>query len=390
MDASLNRSISLTLQDRLIFILYGLYFIMKPFYFWSSGLPQISDIIFVLLMIAYLIKNEMAIRYDYRMKRFLIVGFLFSTYVLIANITWMLILNGTTVFIITSAFYIYNLLITLLVVALHFEYNFKIIEVTYKATLISLIVQIILYIAGGGFSGGRMTAGFNNPNQLGYYALLSFAMLILTSQRVNVKSSGFAFGICISAILCFSSLSKAAMLSYIGMLYIYILSKGKNKKLKKNINVIIIFMIIILFLIYQYNNELITSNELYRTVQNRISSIGTDSDDSLEGRGYDRITEYPQYWILGAGEGEYSRFGRRIEFHSTLGNIQVSYGIVGLSLFIGFIVIALKNGGFSSWYLITFILIYGLTHNGIRNSLFWILIALIACKVNNTLQNIVI
>lgn len=379
MDATIKRSISLTLQDRLIFILYGLYLILKPFYFWSSGLPQISDVIIILLMGVYLIKNGITIRYDYKLKAFIIIGFLFSAYVLIVNITWMFILNGSTRFIITSLFYFYNFLIALLIVALHFEYNFKIMEVTYKTTLISLVVQIIIYIAGGGFSGGRMIAGFNNPNQLGYYALLSFAILILTSQRVNVKSSGFAFGICISAILCFSSLSKAAMLSYIGMFYIYIISKSKNKKLKSNINIIIIFLIIILFLIYQYNNEIITSNELYRAVQNRMSSIGMDSDDNMEGRGYYRITEYPGYWIFGAGEGEYNRFRfQNMEFHSTLGNVQVSYGIVGLSLFMGFIIIALKNDRFRGWYLIAFMLIYGLTHNGIRNSLFWILIALVS------------
>jgi hypothetical protein len=40
--------------------------------------------------------------------------------------------------------------------------------------------------------------------------------------------------------------------------------------------------------------------------------------------------------------------------------------------------IALYKDAFQSWYIIAFIMAYGLTHNGIRNSFFWILLALIA------------
>lgn len=102
------------------------------------------------------------------------------------------------------------------------------------------------------------------------------------------------------------------------------------------------------------------------------------TENLITDRGYYRITEYPEYWILGAGEGAYlERFGRIMEFHSTLGNIQVSYGIIGLILFLKFLYLALKNNKFRDWYILFCILIYGITHNGIRNSLFWIFLALL-------------
>ncbi|GBD74301.1 hypothetical protein TEHN7125_2461 [Tetragenococcus halophilus subsp. halophilus] len=120
-------------------------------------------------------------------------------------------------------------------------------------------------------------------------------------------------------------------------------------------------------------------NQLMNSVQERVDSIGEDADDNLEGRGYDRLYDHPEYWISGAGEGAYYRFSKsNFELHSTLGNLLISYGIVGLSLFVLMILFVLRNDRFRSAYIVLFLMVYGLTHNGIRNSLLWILLALIA------------
>jgi len=129
----------------------------------------------------------------------------------------------------------------------------------------------------------------------------------------------------------------------------------------------------------------VSDNALVKSVKKRLESIGMDNDDSLEGRGYNRIFDYPEYWIFGAGEGEYTRFeGFQLEMHSTLGNIQASYGLIGLCLFLCFLFLTIRKDLSGSWYIILFIMTYGLTHNGIRNSLFWILIALIAVHLKST------
>ncbi|MDR0138856.1 hypothetical protein RFW18_13960 [Metabacillus idriensis] len=365
--------------DRLILILYSMYFIMKPFYFWSSGLPQVSDLIMGILITIYLFYKKFRVPVYVKNKKFLLTGMYFVFYIILVNMTWVLIFNDLDRFITSSSFYIYNFTIVVFVLALYSDYKEKIIEVTYVAILVSVFLQIFMFFLGGGFIGGRMTAGFNNPNQLGYYALLVASLLIFTSRK-TVKSELVVLGIISSLTLAAVSLSKAAIISISGFIIISLFTKNENKIFKRNFIIYFILIAIVTGYIYQ-TTTFIQNNQLVLSVQNRINSIGNDSDDSLEGRGYYRITEFPEYWIFGAGEGGYKRFGPLgNEFHSTLGNIQVSYGIIGVFLFLRFVFLALKNDNFRSWYIITFILIFGVTHNGIRNTVFWILLALIASQ----------
>ena len=90
----------------------------------------------------------------------------------------------------------------------------------------------------------------------------------------------------------------------------------------------------------------------------RISRIGLDGDDNFNGRGYDRLVKYSQYLLFGAGEGDYSRFGYDIEIHSTLGNILMSYGIIGLLLFVTMIILAIQSNKWRDSYIIFFIFLY--------------------------------
>lgn len=369
------------LNDKVLFFLYSLYFILKPFYFWSSGLPQVADIIIVLLFISLILKNKLTIQLSLNYKKFLIVLSTFVFYVALVNIIWMIILNGSSSFLTTTMFYLFNFFAVITILLLNVEYGDLIFDITYMAVISSLLIQMFIYLIGGGYTGGRQTAGFNNPNQLGYFSLLSLSLLLFTSQYRKTKPSWLIIGIAMSAILCFSSLSKAAIISFTGMLGFYIFSKSKDKDLKRKVVTVIIISSIVFIFLYYYT-DIIKTNALYLSVERRINSIGLDSDDNLVGRGYDRIFKHPEYLLFGAGEGEYSRFNNyNMEFHSTLGNILVSYGLIGLSLFISIIIISIKNDGFYTWYIIFFILIYGLTHNGVRNSMFWMLLALYSCNI---------
>ena len=364
-----------SIEDKLILVLYSLYFVLKPFYFWSSGLPQVSDIIFVLLIFIYLVKKKLRVNIPLEVRDFLQTGLLFVSYVFLANSIWMIALNGSYEFMIKSSFYIYNFLVSFLVVNLYRDYKMGIVNATYKAVLVSVFFQIVMYFIGGGYVGGRMRGGFNNPNQLGYYALLTACILMFTSERTRVQVKWFILGITCSTVLVLSSLSKAAIVSYTSLVFFYLFSKTRNKRVKRNVLILVLITSSVLVYAYQ-NTDLMYNNPLLRTVEARISSIGADSDDNLEGRGYNRITDHPEYWIFGAGEGEFMRFNLHMEFHSTLGNIQVSYWLIGLLIFLRLIYLTLRASNYRSWYIILSIMAYGLTHNGIRNSLFWVLLAL--------------
>ena len=83
--------------------------------------------------------------------------------------------------------------------------------------------------------------------------------------------------------------------------------------------------------------------------------------------------------MFGAGEGANYRFvGHGGEFHSTIGVVQLSYGMIGTLMFILLICISLKTHNFKWWFIIASILTYGLSHNGSRNSMFWILLVLMS------------
>lgn len=369
------------LRKRIILFLYTMYFIMKPFYLWSSGLPQISDIILVVLIVISTIMNGFKLQFQSDSKKFLLIGLIFVSYVFIANSFWAMFTNKTDRFLLNSLFYLYNYLVVILIVGLYAIYKERLIKTTYKALLLSVIIQFLLFIIKGGFTGTRMVAEFNNPNQLGYYSLLVLSLLFLLSRKINVNFIWFIIGVFSSLLLAFTSLSKAAILSAVGLTVFYIFSKNKNKKFRRSLKFFILISTVTILLIANFTS-VIQDSTLFQSVKKRIASIGKESDDNLDARGYYRLTDYPEYWILGAGEGNYSRFrNHRIEFHSTLGNIQLSYGLIGLMLFLYLIFLALRIDKYKSWYIIMFIMVFGLTHNGIRNSLFWILLALLSIKL---------
>lgn len=370
--------------DVIILFLFGLYFATKPFYFWDSGLPQISDLILIFSLILFLTHYKFNIKIKKIDKWIILLPIFFVFWVVLINTLWTFFLQTNTDFMISSLFYIYNSIIFLYTLFLIKKYKKKILYVIYKSILISLFLQFVFILIQGGFTGTRLTGSFNNPNQLGYYGLLMVSFLIILNNRLTLPLKSFVLGTIIAISLIFTSLSNAAILSAVGLLVVYLI---KDNPHKKKIYSLILFLIAFILLV-NYSNDFIENNYLFNSIYERISSIGESSDNSLAGRGYDRIFNYPEYWAFGAGEGAYNRFNNGIldglELHSTLGNIQISYGIVGLLLFCSFLITVLKKNKFKNTYVVIFILIYGLTHNGIRNTLFWILLGVIAANIEET------
>jgi hypothetical protein len=94
--------------------------------------------------------------------------------------------------------------------------------------------------------------------------------------------------------------------------------------------------------------------------------------------------EYPEYLLTGAGEGALYRFDEADdgdeqihEIHSTFLTIMFSYGLVGTAAFAAAIwrLYRLSSGGAFLYLIPPFL--YGLTHQGLRFSFFWLLLAVI-------------
>ncbi|MEK2534203.1 O-antigen ligase family protein [Tetragenococcus halophilus] len=367
----------LNMVDKLILFFYSLYFILSPIYLWSSGLPQISDLSIIFSIIIYTFYRKFTFKITEEIKPILLVGLLFVVWIIFINLIWIFRLQTIDNFLVSTFFYIYNYFLLFFVIALVNHYKNILFKVTYISVIISVIIQFLIYIISGGGDGSRQVGFLNNPNQLGYYSLLILAFLIFFSSKLDIKFYWFMLAMVSSIILILASLSKAAIVSMLGLLILYLFVKNKKKKLKKKYVVCLALILALGFSMYKAT-DFFQENQLMNSVQERVDSIGEDADDNLEGRGYDRLYDHPEYWITGAGEGAYYRFKNNFELHSTLGNLLISYGIVGLSLFVLMVLFALRNDRFRSTYIVLFLMVYGLTHNGIRNSLLWILLALIA------------
>jgi hypothetical protein len=110
--------------------------------------------------------------------------------------------------------------------------------------------------------------------------------------------------------------------------------------------------------------------------------IGSDSDDNLVGRGYGPLFNPDLRLLYGWGNG-YSVLQINQEVHSTLGNLLISYGLTGLTLFLSllaFVFLRLKMifGLTVAAGLMLPTMLYGLTHNGLRFAIFWVFLSILS------------
>jgi O-antigen ligase len=177
-------------------------------------------------------------------------------------------------------------------------------------------------------------------------------------------------------LLVFSS-SKSALVSYaLFLIFIFYIEMVKRFNIKKLLVSSLIGVAVIGAMVMNLDKveNIVENTELF----SRTANVGTEDDDSLAGRGYDRLIQYVQYTLLGAGEGKFTRFAlskHHGELHSTIANILFSYGFIGLLLFISLFLNPKYYLGKVLFYMSP-ILLYGLAHNGIRSPLFWIAFAL--------------
>lgn len=102
--------------------------------------------------------------------------------------------------------------------------------------------------------------------------------------------------------------------------------------------------------------------------------------DSIgEERNYDRILAFPEYTLVGAGEGHLDRFYPydKNEIHSSLGNLLFAYGVPGIALFMALLYSVLRSSPPPIWFVVSGPIVYSLTHMGLRTTLFWIFLAIV-------------
>lgn len=361
--------------ESLLKILLFLYIVLKPIYILPSGLPQISDFVLLLLFILLLFNHEKRIAADIDIRRAIKKIIPFIIWVAVINILWAIRLQSSEL-LRPILFYVFNYISMITIYKVYLVLGDSIYKHIAIYMSISLIIQFMFVILMPS-SSIRVTGFFNNPNQLGLYALVAITILLFFKDKLNKIRYLPYIAILCSIYIILVSLSKAAIL---GMIALFVLTFVFNNK-KKLINIIVVIAAVLVIATGLGDTlyEKICSIPIIKTAATKIERMSNESDSNLgTGRGYDRLKEIGLNIIEGVGEGDFNRFDTLSgsEIHSAYASILCYYGILGFSLLLLFILGALGKN-YSNYVLLSGILLYGMTHQIWRNTLIWMLIALI-------------
>jgi len=245
-----------------------------------------------------------------------------------------------------------------------------------------LLLGYSLTIDSEGF---RSVGTFNNPNQLGYFSVCVASLMLLLWKSKNIKGRTATVYLAVAAFLSIVSLSKAAMVAvfFAGALVLW------PKKLNlRSLTTSVIGIGITLTAAYSlFNAE--NPNDI--NFVRRLNQIGQDQDDSLEARGYFAFLDgNALHLIFGLDSTEVQNIVGH-EVHSTIFSVFNTYGLIGLALFLIFLGLwclrLYKNFGFNAFlYIAAPPMLYGITHNGTRFTIFWILLSASFALSRNTAQ----
>ena len=353
--------------------MWSLFFIVQPFYFFESGYPQVAH--FLMLFISILVFLGYGFQsLDKKMLMLIKVFGLLLAYIIVVNLIWSLILKNMVVLNLNSIYYLFNFIVFTIFLLLYKKLQDRIILYTLYGIIVGVLFQTVISLSYMDLSGFRQTLLFNNPNQLGYYAVICASIFFVISCHLKIKTVYQYLFYLMIMYLAFLSLSKAALVSIAILMTVM---------LKKKLSIVLL-LLVSLMIIYPIVN---TYTPILTNVEKRIVNIGKTSDDNLVGRGYDRIINHPQYLLFGAGEGMHRRFQSKLsaELHSGPGTLLFAYGLIGLSLFMYLIYLILEPFRERYIYLIYLlpVIFYSLTHHNLRWSLFWIFVAIIAVLRQN-------
>ncbi len=355
-------------------LLIIIYFLSIPFYFFNSGLPQISELI---LCILFFINTKDLLRVIFNKISF-IYNLLFLWMALV-NVFYYFI-NQEVEYLTYTIYYVYNGLVVSLFICLLYINESKYLKTIMWGSCLSLVFQLLTSLVYTSDS-LRETLFFNNPNQLAYFAIMMSVLILYCNNRLYNSIYVDLLTIMMSGYLILLSASKSAMISLflITILYLY----TRNKKSFSSIVSLITgsFVLCLSYLIFTNNQYLYGIHPQIDFFMSRLFTTSSYGANIIENRGYDRIFEYPQYLMLGAGEGGLERFKTNIELHSTYGTLLFSYGILGILLFTTLLLYIFTNLNFRVTFLLIAPLLYSVTHYGLRESLFWILLSIMLYEI---------
>lgn len=344
-------------------MMWAIYVFLIPIYVFKSGLPQPGDIFLIVLVPAAL--RGWDGRLFHRGHVAIKPLFWFTAWVCLVDYAWAAILGnfglfGTDTFVLFPLYYVYNTLLFLVALVMFQRYGDTFLRLTLYTIYVTIFLQVGSSLMMTGVARGAVF--FNNPNQLGYYALLVACVIVLLHWRLKSRLVISSFFLTCCGYLAALSASRAAMGGIAILLALLVFS---------NPRVIVAVSLVAIALLFIGGPIKSVADSAEDRVRNRKSQVGFFAE-----RGYDRIVEHKEYLVFGAGEGGLSRFSKsQMEIHSSLGTVVFSYGVIGVILFAIFLWKLVRGAPPRFAAVLIPPLAYTVAHQGLRFTMFWILLA---------------
>lgn len=343
---------------------------LSSIYLLPSGLPQPGDLFLILWAGISVVALSAVAGKVVGTTGGIALGLL-TFYILIVNLVWSAVLNEPAMNQ-YSVFYVFNTLVFVVLLASGAARP----EATERAlrigvTLATLVCVLMVLIKFDGAL-ARQRGGFNNPNQLGYFALATFCTAGLIHRADQRPGAGFWLVLLANAAMVLASMSISAVSA------LAFAAAGVAIRFKLLTRPGQVFMVLAGFVVVVGALWAVGGVDYLNAQWNsRMAVMGRKIDAASAERGYERIVDFAQYAFLGAGEGARWRFGsgHLLEIHSSLGTLLFSYGIAGLGLFLTFFVWAIRRQNLSGLLMVAAPMVYSLTHQGLRSTSFWIVLA---------------
>lgn len=348
---------------RLILSAWFLFVILSPFYIFDSGLPQPADLIIApfcaLAIILFFLKSSLTIDRVFTPLILMcgLCGAINSIYALSI---------GDIRFAYAVLYYVFNAAVFAATCILFTSRPESMRHIARMAVIGAVLLEAGWILLTGDHASARETGSFNNPNQLGYWALLSAACLVTVTYRQKMTWVDVAVLI-LCGFIVMESLSRAAIIAFVPVFLAVMFGQSISVTVKTALAAFICLTIAVQFL-------------AAAPVIERMDFFAHHDPYKFAERGYQRLSEFPHYMIFGAGEGAYWRFGDParpdLEIHSGLATLLFSYGLFGLALFLTVLYGIFRRAPLLLLLPLGGVMLYGLTHQHIRFTGFWIYLGL--------------
>ena len=365
-------------------ILLLLFILLRPFYVRASGQVQPADgfLMLYFFCIAYRdFKTEVLIPNIKKNKLF----YIFLVFAIMINGFYHKVVPDPR-FIFSSLYLVY---MGVVVYSYDSGINKGLIDKIRYILYANLVIQFLVYSSGLGRlyyelweeGATRYMGTFTDPNQFGFYIFIVLLFAYLTKHE---KVDTYLFPIA-SAMGIFLIIQSKSLAAFLGLAVLYTLALLRFISEKFRVNKVILCVMLILSttgVVYYFiptsdfrieDVEYTTVNRIRYKIYNVIYADGIK--DILRERAAEKIINYPEYFIYGAGEGNYERYYPEPvnEIHSSFINLFFSYGLIPFAILMGWFKKRLKGLNAVSLVCFITILIESMFLVNYRQALFWVL-----------------